>query len=106
MCCCRKVKISLPPNRCCAESSLWTPITRRPDITWDCSCSSPGDFLSDTRDKQGRMSPEEHFNLGVQLASAGRRNEALAQYRQVLRRWPGHAEACTNLGVGLAEQGR
>jgi protein O-mannosyl-transferase len=50
--------------------------------------------------------PIAQINLGVGLEQAGRRNEALAHYREALRLNPNHAQAQNNLGNLLDEMGR
>ena len=52
------------------------------------------------------MTAEDHFKVANEFAGAGKREEALTHYRLCLRLQPDHAEACANLGVGLAEQGK
>jgi tetratricopeptide (TPR) repeat protein len=47
-----------------------------------------------------------HINLGFALQRAGQVNEAMDQYREVLRLNPDDASANLNLGVGLAMTGR
>ncbi len=50
--------------------------------------------------------PEAHFNLGNALAALGRRDEALAAYREAVRLRPDYAEALGNLGLALTEARR
>jgi tetratricopeptide (TPR) repeat protein len=52
------------------------------------------------------QNPFVHNNLGIALAAAGRREEAIEQYRQALRLKPDFAEALGNLGLALADLGR
>ncbi len=47
-----------------------------------------------------------HYNLGNELANAGRAPEAIAQYEDALRLKPDYAEAHNNLGNALANTGR
>jgi tetratricopeptide (TPR) repeat protein len=47
-----------------------------------------------------------HMVLGVALASDGRIDESIAQYREALAIQPGFAEAHNDLGIALARQGR
>jgi tetratricopeptide (TPR) repeat protein len=48
-------------------------------------------------------SAEAHYNLGVDLAHAGRVAEAAAQFEAALRLQPNYAEAHNNLGVALSQ---
>jgi len=50
--------------------------------------------------------PLPHFNLAVSFARAGRTQEAIAQYEQVLQMTPNDWEAHYNLGLALAQAGR
>jgi Flp pilus assembly protein TadD len=43
--------------------------------------------------------------LGVSLVDAGRLDEAIEQYTEVLRQDPAHANAHVNVGVALARKG-
>jgi tetratricopeptide (TPR) repeat protein len=47
-----------------------------------------------------------HNNLGVALNDAGKREEAMAHYREAIRSKPGYEEAHFNLGNSLSAQGR
>jgi Flp pilus assembly protein TadD len=47
-----------------------------------------------------------HNNLGIALANAGRKEEAIAHFRQSLQIYPGNVEAESNLGSGLTTLGR
>ena len=47
-----------------------------------------------------------HGNLGLFLAGQGRRDEAIAQYREALEINPDYVQAHGNLGAALAQQGR
>ncbi|HTS17767.1 MAG TPA: tetratricopeptide repeat protein [Verrucomicrobiae bacterium] len=49
---------------------------------------------------------EARYNLGGELAQAGRVTEAMAQYEQALRIEPDYAEAHLSLGNALVTQGR
>jgi len=45
------------------------------------------------------------FNRAVEMQRQGKWEEAAAEYRALLRRWPGYAEAQANLGAVLARLG-
>lgn len=45
--------------------------------------------------------PIINYNLGVALARQGRNNEAIVEYREALRLFPGYVEAHNNLGDAL-----
>lgn len=45
--------------------------------------------------------PIINYNLGVALAMQGRNNEAIVEYREALRLFPGYVEAHNNLGDAL-----
>lgn len=46
-----------------------------------------------------------HNNLGAAYAVDGRVDDAIAQYREALRIWPGYAKAHHNLGTEYSKQG-
>jgi tetratricopeptide (TPR) repeat protein len=46
-----------------------------------------------------------HTTLGRSLQALGRLEEAIVEYRTVIRLWPGHSHAHANLGLALAVQG-
>jgi len=54
----------------------------------------------------GAEAPEAHYNLGVLLTAAGRKQEGLAHYARALVLKPGYAEAHYNMAVGLLADGR
>jgi protein O-mannosyl-transferase len=47
-----------------------------------------------------------HYNAGLALASEGRADEAIAEYREAVRILPGYTEARNNLGIALTQAGR
>ena len=47
-----------------------------------------------------------HYNLGVALDDQGQSDEAIRQYREVLRLKPDYARAYVNLGLALGNQGQ
>ncbi len=49
---------------------------------------------------------EAHDVLGVKLFQAGKVPEAIEQYQQALRLYPGYAKAHLNLGIALGQTGR
>ncbi len=49
--------------------------------------------------------PRAYYNYGLELANAGRTEEAARSYREAIRLKPDYAEAYNNLGVLLAEGG-
>src|SRR5271166_4264107 len=51
------------------------------------------------------INPRAHYTLGVALANAGRRPEAIAQYEAALRLKPDYVEAHNNLGMALVNTG-
>lgn len=60
---------------------------------------------SDTVEK-APANARAHYNLGVALDYAGRKQEAMASYRAALALLPDYPEPNNNLGNALAEQGR
>ena len=55
---------------------------------------------------EGLDNAPTRFELGLVLDGAGRRGEAIAEYRRALDRNPNYPGALNNLGVALASQGR
>ena len=54
----------------------------------------------------GAAAPRNDFERGNFLVNAGRREEAVAAYREAVRKEPGNFEAWNNLGCALGELGR
>ena len=50
--------------------------------------------------------PCVHTRLGVALKAQGKREEAIAEFREAIRLKPDYAEAHYNLGLALAAQGK
>ena len=56
--------------------------------------------------KDGVMSIEEHFRLGFDAAGRGNLEEAVSEYKEVLRLDPKNSRAHLNLGIVYGRQGK